>query len=425
MGNREKFFNVFWKNKACQNLFLLSKDELLETTQVDIPDKKRLVYQPNIILSNFDQTHIKHELVEIKNTNQGIDIENQLTDKYEIYQKKVSAFFIKKYSNSIAKLEKDLNSPVKGLLLLRKIFNAFFSKNGEKIFLDILKKYQFIGNHIKSFDELGGKFEVWIKKELRKIVNQENVINFYDTVNLAKKYYTNILFQKLNQSNQHITDALRDIDGFSDLTEVLDLLYDSGIITESENEAFFECTSCVGGTFKGSAYLKIKPKKLKDFTCPVCKNQVSYIIPYKIHDEIFEMLKSKDGMILFAIMDHLSSKKIPYESNVELGNDEIDIVIKNNLNSYLLVETKMFKQAQSFRNLQSKIKKAVSKLAKKRQLFSNKENCEVKESFLVVNLINPTTYTSIGEECSDLLNKNNIKLHTINSFIAQLNNSTQ
>ena len=33
---KKKFYNLFWKNKSCQNLFLLSKEEFLDTKEVDL-----------------------------------------------------------------------------------------------------------------------------------------------------------------------------------------------------------------------------------------------------------------------------------------------------------------------------------------------------------------------------------------------------
>ena len=69
----EIFYNFFWKNKACRNLFLLSKEELLDTKKIPFGDKETSLSLPRIIISNIqEKDDFTHETIRIRNENQNI-----------------------------------------------------------------------------------------------------------------------------------------------------------------------------------------------------------------------------------------------------------------------------------------------------------------------------------------------------------------
>ena len=64
MNNIEtKFYNIFWQNKACQNLFLLSKEEFLDRDIIPNGKKQTIVAYPRLILSNNSRSEFNQQQV--------------------------------------------------------------------------------------------------------------------------------------------------------------------------------------------------------------------------------------------------------------------------------------------------------------------------------------------------------------------------
>jgi hypothetical protein len=83
---KEIFYNLFWQNKACQNLFLLSKEELLDTKSLDFEGNSASISLPRIIISNIESREdFTHETIRIRNENIYIRTENLLNSKIELY----------------------------------------------------------------------------------------------------------------------------------------------------------------------------------------------------------------------------------------------------------------------------------------------------------------------------------------------------
>ena len=54
---KKKFYHLFWSNPSCQNLFLLSKEELLETRTFGTDDFTFSFSTNRIIVSNAQDDH--------------------------------------------------------------------------------------------------------------------------------------------------------------------------------------------------------------------------------------------------------------------------------------------------------------------------------------------------------------------------------
>lgn len=70
------FYNLFWQDKACQNLFLLSKEELLDTKRLELEGVSTSISLPRIIISNIqDKEDFNHKTIRLRNETNNIRTE--------------------------------------------------------------------------------------------------------------------------------------------------------------------------------------------------------------------------------------------------------------------------------------------------------------------------------------------------------------
>lgn len=380
---KKKFYHLFWNNPSCQNLFLLSKEELLETRTFGT-DEFPLPFSTNrIIVSNVQDS--QSELIDtIKSRSElyNLDLDNSLNEKIEYFKPLIEQFFDSRFKKSIDKLGADIEkNTFKFLARIIKI--AFDEENRETKAIEFLQEYGFIGKHLKSFKEI----EASIGRSLapsknNELINEKTIYTFFEGVKFVKELYVNHSYKNLYNTNQVLVNTLNSEDNFQSRIKLFGELYDSQIITPSKDDAFIECSHCDPLTYRGVFQLRLNPKKLKDLKCPVCSNELTYFVPYQLHENIYKIVKSHDGLILDALKDKLFLNGIKFEINKKFLNDiEVDCIFRDG-NRIFIVETKMYKQNNTTeQKLISKIKEHFSKLVK------DVERIEKNEEFLGLEIV--------------------------------------
>lgn len=376
---RDIFYNIFWQNRACRNLFLLSKEELLDTKSINIDvDLQVSVSYPRIIVSNVEKSDEAFQTIKIRTETDKIKKEKSLNDKIQKYHPLISNFLETKFGKSLEKLTNDLNTqPSKFVKLFGKLM-LMSESNREKLLIEQLQHYGFIGKNIQTFNELDVNSKHSIQRIIKDNLTEENLWNAFEFFKSVKDIYINSTFEEYYSSNQILVNTLFSNDDFQSRINLFNNLYDAGILSLSNEDSFVECVHCKSGVYRGTFQLQIAPNKLKNLKCPVCSEVVNYYVPFQLHKEIYEIVKSKDGLLLDALINILSQRKIKFKVNQSFLNDiEIDCYYTI-ANTTYIVESKMFKQNSTREKLNSKLKESLAKLlldverlAKNEKIFMN------------------------------------------------------
>ena len=360
---RDIFYNLFWQSKVCRNVFLLPKEELLDTQKLELdPELKVSVSFPRIIISNVTKDDEAYNTLKIRTESDKIRKQNNLQAKVDKYQPLITNFFESKFGKSLKKLTDELDADPSKLIKFLGKFLIAGQKKKEVLILEQLKHYGFIGHHIESLSNLGANSEQTMRRILKDALTEENLWNIHEFAKSVKDLYAKSNFESYYSSNQILVNSLFSEDDFQSRIALFNKLFDVGVIAPSNEDAFVECVSCPSGTYHGSLQLKLSPNKLANLVCPVCSNKVNYYVPYHLNDLIYKIINSNDGLLLDALVHRLQQKKIPYKLNQTFLNDiEIDCWFDFNGSSYI-VEVKMFKQNTTREKLEEKINEAYLKL---------------------------------------------------------------
>ena len=88
----EKFYNLFWKNKTCRNLFLLSKEELLETSTFGT-EQNYFSYSSNrIIISNANEEGDESDTIKFRNENTLLTLDKNLEERIDYFKPIIEDF---------------------------------------------------------------------------------------------------------------------------------------------------------------------------------------------------------------------------------------------------------------------------------------------------------------------------------------------
>ncbi|PDS24593.1 hypothetical protein [Flavobacterium branchiophilum] len=399
---------------------MLSKEELLETTTIGDGENAFSYSLPRITISNAQESGYNvHNTIKFRNETHNIFLDGSLNAKIEYFTPILEDFFDKHFRKSFEKLINDFDK--KGLnLFFRAIKILTDAENREKHSIKFLKEYGFIGQNIETFKQIETNFERrLIPKKGNELINENTINTFFECIKFIKELYINHSYKKLYNTNQILVNTLNSEDNFTSRLKLFHLLYDNRIIAPSSEDAFIECSHCDPGTYKGVFQLRINPSKLKDLKCPVCSKEVTYFVPYQLHKEIYEIVKSKDGLLLDAYCNILESKKYRYKTNQHFLDDiEIDCIFKDSNYTYI-VEAKMFKLNTTTNKLKNKIRKHFGKLIndvarlQKLQEF----NGLFLKPILLVNVID----TNLIQEIEVELKEKNTELIAQNTRILNLN----
>ena len=122
---KKKFYNLFWKNKSCQNLFLLSKEEFLDTKEVDLFNKPTYYSLPRIIISNLDiSCDDELNTIKFRSESQSIDIEGHIESRINHFKPIITNLLNQKFNKSLNQFFHDLESnPMRLIFQIIKIFS--------------------------------------------------------------------------------------------------------------------------------------------------------------------------------------------------------------------------------------------------------------------------------------------------------------
>ena len=406
---KQKFFHLFWNNKSCQNLFLLSKEELLES--IKIGDNKPFVYTTNrIIVSNVQEASNQEvkETIENRSNIYNLELDNSLQSKIEYFTPLFNNFLDSNFKKSFDRLSEDIKND--SSKLVKDIFRIVFApEKFDQIVIKRLQEYGFIGKNINSLKELEDKINTsLIPSKNNELINEDTIKTFLDALKYIKELYVNQSFKSLYATNQVLINTLNSDDNFESRITLFGNLYDSKIIVPSEDDAFIECINCDKLTYKGVFQLRLNPKKLKDLKCPVCKNELSYFVPYELDENIYHLVKSHDGLLIHALENNFRKNNRNFDLNKKFFNDiEIDCILYET-NRIFFIEVKMYKQNTTKRKLVSKLKEHFIKLIKDAERVSSIEdykNFEIIPILLTniidINILNETK-TFFVDNCTEI-----------------------
>ncbi len=388
----EKFYNLFWKNKTCRNLFLLSKEELLETSTFGT-EQNYFSYSSNrIIISNANEEGDESDTIKFRNENTLLTLDKNLEERIDYFKPIIEDFLDQNFKKAFEKLSYDIEN--KGWSLVIKLIRLLSNEEKREInIIQLLQGYGFIGKHLNSFEEIEKDLESkLIPKKGNSLINEHNIKTFFEGIKFVKELYVNNSYKKLYSTNQVLVNTLNSEDDFGSRIKLFGLLYEAGIISASNQDAIIECSHCEPGTYKGVFQLKLNPKKLNNLKCPICSKELTYFVPYTLNEEIYQIVKSKDGILLDALKYKLHSKGFDYLSNQHYLKDiEVDClfeaIIENKPVLYV-VEIKMFKLNTTHNKLKSKIKQSYGKLIEDVERLKSLEDFKEKhlKPLLLVNV---------------------------------------
>lgn len=403
------FYNLFWQNKACQNLFLLSKEELLDTIETNFDGSPIMISLPRVILSNAEKKEeYDYQTLRFRAENSNIKTGNVISSIIELQVPLFTNFFEIKFGKAFGKLSIDLKENPQ--LFFGRAFELLGRNKSELegIIIEFLQEYGFIGKQLKKIEAIGEYFNrEFISKDVKSVITENNVRDFLKLTKSIKDAYLNQSHKSLYSSNQVLVNSLCDTDDFTSRIKLFRLLYESGIITSSKEDAFVECLNCEPETYKGTLQLKINPKKLKDLECPICQNELTYHVPYELHEDIYDLVKLQDGLLLDALCDLLNTKGIAFKTNEIFSNDiEVDCIFDCKEVSYF-IECKMYKVNTAKNKLTNKVRKHFGKLQKdiNRILEMKQPKYSKIQAILLVNIADNGLLEEIEaelkENCSD------------------------
>ena len=110
-ATKDVFYDLFWQSKACQNLFLLSKEELLDSVKLDVLGVSKQISFPRIIISNIEsKEHENFEAIKFRTESSDIRTGENLDSKLKLYEPLIGNFLDSKFGKSFEKLMTEYKS---------------------------------------------------------------------------------------------------------------------------------------------------------------------------------------------------------------------------------------------------------------------------------------------------------------------------
>lgn len=414
---KKKFYNIFWKEKSCRNLFLLSKEELLDSHQLTWTDKPIYYSHPRIIVSNTDRLEEGTlDIIRFRTDNHNYEMEGTFEQKMEQFEPILKEFYETKLKKRFSKFITTIEErPFK---LLVDVFFGLIGDNLEDNTIELMQKYELIGQNINNFEELKSFVQKEFLSKKNELITEDNIIVIETLLSFAKNFYANHAYQRLYNSNQILVGALHEEDDFSSRIRLFRLLYESKIISASNEDAFVECTSCEAGVYRGIFNIRIAPDKLKNLKCPICANPLNYFVPYSLHPDIYKVVKQQDGLLLDALCEILNENGEKYQTNVRVLDDiEIDCLVYSDSEA-IFIECKMY-QSTSKEKIKSKLKKHFFKLLDDYKRLEEKRDGDRREymAVLLVNISDTEFLRAVEEELYEL-SKTNVESIRIENIIS-------
>lgn len=391
------FYRKFWQQSGLRQLLLHHRQELLERQEIDAGGKSRVIYFPRMVVSNqSEETETVQALVPVGNEHSLALIK----EKWEPLRKELDAVVGQRYRKALSKLDGDLRDPVKATGLAMRMLKAIRPGRREQALLDLMRDYRMIGPNVENFPDLAEQLEVEVRKNVRKIINEKQVSQFYETIGAIRQAYQEVVLERLRNANRLTVHERWDTEHFQDRLPWLDLLYQDGLLKAGEEDVWYQCKHCVPGTFSGTGKWNFSPLKLANLECPVCGKAVEFLAPYRLSEPLFEAMTHHDGLILPALMHLLEERGWPYVSNVLIPPDlELDLCFDRPDGTRTVLEAKMFKLESTERKLRSKIVEAAHALNRVREELKRNRPVYAERQFaLVCNVDQPDLLAEINQE---------------------------
>lgn len=399
----EVFYNIFWQNLSCRNLFLMAKDELLETITITGQNSSYTYPLNRLVISNIHYDHSDIDTIKYRNENYNLVLDSSIERKVEYFKPILVDFYNKNFKKGVDKLQEDIEK--RGWkLLLRLIRILSDDNNQEERIVELLHDYGFVGKHLVSFEQIEQYFSEYFVPGKKNIINAESINSFFEIIRYVKELYVSQSYKKLYISSQNLSNTLHSEDDFESRLKLFRHLYESKIMLSSTEDAFIECSNCAPGVYRGVFQLQMNPIQLQKLTCPVCSSQLTYFIPYKLDDHIYRIIKDKDGLLLHAFSRKLDDYDIEHQLNQTFLKDiEVDCIFtrfENGQKITYLVEAKMYKTNTTINKLKSKIREHYWKLIKDVERLSqlNEFQSSTLQSILLLNVLDRDLIIEIGKE---------------------------
>lgn len=343
-GVQQKFYNLFWSNEACQDMFLLHKEELLQKEEIPVGETKKHFYLKRFVISNSLKRPDAIPRIEKRLENRTIELNSSLQAKSDknLPEVKIEEYFNKIFGQPIKLISEKLNgNSVTRIRFISEIFGAIAS---EKKLMKFLKKYKAIPENIDTLKDLGKAFDSRLETEMKQLLKSEHFADMMTAFDDIANHYSNYNYYSLLEAHDMHTDAKHDKELYKESLEMYDSLYECRAFEGGIYKAYYECTSCDINVFCGNVTLNVTPSKVK-LKCPNCSKEVFYLAPYKINDDIYNDIISKDGLLAEAVAYLLTTQKIAFSRNMCFTPDiELDFFVMNKENRVTdVVELKMYK----------------------------------------------------------------------------------
>lgn len=413
----KKFYNLFWNNKICRNIFLLHKENLLEKNTIDI--KIADYYLPRIVISNSKKQKKSELKISTRSENRIIELLHKLAISEEKYlsEERLIQYIDKNHGESKNLISKEYgDAGIFGFII-----DIWNDSDNEDELVKLFQKYKLVPSEVNNI-ELLMKY-IWEKvlKETTSFLRKEEVSNLFESIDDISDIYNSMIKEGLIKANKQAIDTFFDFENFEDRLNVFETLYEIGILTGGFFKSYIECTNCLPKTYSGFFNCNIPPNKLK-FKCPNCGKEVYYMVPYQINRNLYNHIIDPDGVLAQAISYLLNQHKIKYERNVNLENlNEIDFVIKDDNIITGIIEIKMFRTDKGQDAKVKNLKETVSQVKKtKKKLIEKNSDYSKLECIIVTNITDEEIYEIATEKCALDIDEYNILIMSPESFMQSI-----
>lgn len=416
---KKKFYNLFWTDPICQDIFSKHKSQLLEN-EVELIVTREKFYARRIVLTNSQRRKSEKRLVK-RNESENIELLHNLQTAAVRYfsGERMESYIMHRFGETIGKIEGDLKKTGGWFKLLTKLVSSL---DDEKDLFKLLSDYKLIPEGISSKELFFKYFEEEFNQQIKKFLKKENLSDLAISIDLISTYYNHKIKNNLFSATKHFTDILYDTDNFNDRLQFFDTLYEMDVIKGGRLKSYYECVNCPPNTFNGVLTIDIKPTSLK-LKCPCCKKDLYYIVPFELDQGVYEDIVHPDGLLFFAIGHLLDQYGWKYIANyVQPPDIELDYCILNEENLISeIIEVKMFKMDRPEDTLVGNIRTAVSQIKKSiDKLVSINPGFKMIQKSLVTNVSSDHLYKLAKTEMANDLKEYNILIYTAADFYAKI-----
>lgn len=410
----EKFYSIFWANEACQEIFLLHKEQLLEKEEINMAENgKKSFYTKRFVVSNSKGRDEQVDKLFQRIKNREIDATHSLSEVgiKNFDSSKIEKYFKEKFGQGINEVSTKVD---KGSLhQVKFLMEATSSLFSEKRFLKFLQKYKFVPSELSTVEELADFFEKLLKTEVSNLLTPERIAEIISSLDQIVLYYQNIYVDSLLELNNFYSDVLSDKGNFKSRIQLFDQLYEAGVLEGGKLKTYYECLSCKQDTFTANATVNAPPSKIK-IKCPICTQELFYLAAYEITTEIFNHIQSKDGLLLKAICYLADRKGIVYDCNSHiLGDVEADIVFYQEKSISDIVEVKMYKTDRPEDTTETNLETDLRKFLSNREKLVKNSPAFAKVQFhFVTNILQEDYYFHLRDTFRSELKSKNVSVYS-------------